>query len=70
MNRITLHGGPYHGRAIIDSGVVTIRMSLTHRSHAEGSPCGYAYYEPDERREAAFWRENVWPGETLVSVDD
>ena len=64
--KIKLINGPWNNKKIIDSGVVSIKMSIA-KSWENGSPAigaesGYAIYEPNEERTLAFWRENVWEG--------
>ncbi len=66
MTTIELHGGPFHGRRIVDSGVVTIRLGIAAQWHGDrpaiGSPVGLAVYEPTECRARAHWLENQWDG--------
>lgn len=71
MKKIALIGEPYNGKWIKDSGVVTIRMGIASEWQGNrpsvSAKCGSAYYEPDEQRIRAFWRENVWEG-TVVGI--
>ncbi len=66
MSKITLHGGPWNGCTITDSGAVTIRMGIAKEWDWNrpkiGTECGHAHYEPTEDRKSAHWLENRWDG--------
>jgi hypothetical protein len=63
---ITFINGPWNNKSIEDSGVVTFKMTIAKKWKdgypAVGYESGHAFYEPNEERILAFWKENVWDG--------
>lgn len=59
MKMIVLQGGSLNGREIPDLGIA---KEWDGDRPKVGSEAGYAVYEPDERRENAYFSHNVWDG--------
>ena len=67
---IELAGGPHNGRHIEDRGTVAIKMWIAQQwPMVEGTPCGFAVYEPNADRTHAFWLENVWDGTYVETIE-
>lgn len=64
--KMTLHGGPWNGRAIRDRGTVRVRMAIAGRWNgnrpATGSRTGTAIYQPTPERDRAHYVASEWDG--------
>lgn len=62
-----LINGPYNGREVEDYGMVKLRMAIFDGGQVKGAKLGEAIYLPNEKRDIAFWDENIWLG-TLEEI--
>lgn len=68
---IALHGGPWNGRKIKDSGTVRVALAIARKWEGNrpkiGTEVGTAYYEHAPGRKTAHWSHNEWEG-TLEAI--